>query len=78
MSNSTLGWGLIFLEEVDAAVQRILGFPDAWTPLSQRTRRCLVNRFPYGVIYQIKTDGILIVAVSHLHREPNYWKNRLE
>ncbi len=72
------GLGFDFLEEVDAAVQRILDFPDAWTPLSKRARRCIINRFPYGVIYQIKTDVILIVAVGHLHREPNYWKKRLE
>jgi hypothetical protein len=32
---------------------------------------------PYGVIYNIDQDGILVVAVAHLHRRPAYWQNRV-
>ncbi|MBT9159660.1 MAG: type II toxin-antitoxin system RelE/ParE family toxin [Dehalococcoidia bacterium] len=42
------GLGLQFAKEIYAAIQNILAFPRAWTPLSENTRRCLVNRFPYG------------------------------
>jgi plasmid stabilization system protein ParE len=45
--------------------------------LSQNTRRCRTHRFPYGIIYQAKRDEILIVAVAHLHREPDNWLERL-
>ena len=34
------GLGLEFAEEVYATVARIIEYPDAWSPLSQNTRRC--------------------------------------
>jgi plasmid stabilization system protein ParE len=66
-----------FAAEVLNAIKRILSQPEAWTKLSKRTRRCRTKRFPYGVIYQIHGDGILIVAVAHLRRKPRYWRDRL-
>ena len=44
------GLGLEFAQEVYAAIARVVQFPEAWTPMSRNTRRCLVNRFPFGVI----------------------------
>ncbi len=70
------GLGLDFAEEVYAAISRIRKFPEAWAELSANTRRCLTNRFPFGVIYQTKQNEIRIVAVANLHRRPNYWKTR--
>lgn len=70
------GLGSEFAQEVQAAVRNILAYPEAWTPLSRNTRRYLVHRFPYGVIYQITGVGILIVAITQLNRRPGYWKGR--
>jgi len=42
------GLGLEFAKAVYAAIQNICHYPFAWTPLSPNTRRCLLNRFPYG------------------------------
>jgi plasmid stabilization system protein ParE len=69
--------GSQFSEEIQRTIERILQYPEAWTPLSKRTRRCRTNKFPYGVIYQVQADVLLIVAVMHLHREPQTWKSRL-
>jgi len=73
------GLGFELFEEVWAAIERIEQYPQAWQSVSPRTRRCQTNRFPYGVIYQIreKESEILIVAVAHLHRNPSYWRNRI-
>ena len=65
-----------FAKEVYLAIQNILSFPRAWASLSANTRRCLTNRFPYGVIYQVTDEEVFIIAVMHLNRELNYWKKR--
>lgn len=65
------------MKEVGRRLSRIADFPEAWAPVSSGARRCLVERFPYGIIYQIRDDKILILAVMHLSRKPDYWKNRL-
>jgi len=75
--NCQLGLGLEFAEEVYATVARISEYPEAWSPMSKNTRRCLVNRFPFGLIFQIKPDILRIVAVANLHRRPGYWKDRI-
>src|SRR5438067_4287825 len=51
------GLGFEFSDEVKDAVTRIRNYPEAWTPLSKRTRRCQVHRFPYGIIYEARSDG---------------------
>ncbi len=70
--------GLIFTEEVYKSIQLILQFPQAWSPFSKNTRRCIMNRFPYGIIYQEIKDKILIIAVMQLNREPLYWHKRMK
>ena len=71
------GLGAEFAEEVYRTIGRILRNPATWAKFSRRTRRCRTKRFPYAVIYQIKSDMILIVAVMHLSRRPGYWRDRL-
>ena len=60
-----------------AAIARIIRYPEAWSPLSGNTRRCLVHRFPYGIVYQVKSDIVRIIAVANLRRAPGYWKDRV-
>ena len=71
------GLGYEFLQEVLAAIDRIKSFPEAWQPFHMGTRRSLVRRFPYGVIYRPIEDLILIVAIGNLHRKPDYWIDHL-
>jgi len=70
------GLGLKFSEEVYATIERICANPLAWTAIDPKTRRCLTNKFPYGVLYRIVDDHIRIMAVMHLHRKPDYWRDR--
>ena len=71
------GLGGALLTEVLKALDRIGEFPEAWHPCSNRTRRCQIRRFPYGIIYQVRESEILVVAVANLHRKPDYWKARI-
>jgi hypothetical protein len=72
------GLGFEFAAEVKQTIARIIRFPDAWTKLSKRTRRCRTKRFPYGLVYQVRDGLILIIAVMHLRRHPDSWKSRLK
>ncbi|MBX3164110.1 MAG: type II toxin-antitoxin system RelE/ParE family toxin [Bacteroidetes bacterium] len=68
--------GYDFSVEVYATIRIVMAQPKAWQILKGSIRRALVNRFPYGIIYKISKQQIIILAVMHLHREPNYWKKR--
>ena len=45
--------------------------------LGEGIRRCRLSRFPYGLIYTIDNGDVLLLAVAHLHRRPDYWRDRL-
>jgi toxin ParE1/3/4 len=71
------GLGLDFSREIDATIRNALDYPTLWPEIEDEVRRCLVHRFPYGVLYSVESDGIFILAVMNLHRDPEYWKHRL-
>lgn len=71
------GLGLDFAREVNLAIRGAAGHPFLWRELQPDVRRCLVHRFPYGVLYAVQPDSILVLAIMHLHRDPDYWKERL-
>lgn len=71
------GLGLDFSREVYATIRNARDYPAMWPEIDVEVRRCLVHRFPYGVLYSVEPQGIFILAVMHLHRAPDYWKHRL-
>jgi len=76
-NSQSLGLGSDFRREAKAAVARIVANPESFGILKDAIRCCLVHRFPYGILYEIRPDRVLIVAVMHLHRAPGYWKSRV-
>lgn len=70
------GLGKLFLREVRKSVQRISEYPRAWSVESGEIRKCLLHKFPYKLLYSIESDHILVVAVAHQHRKPEYWVDR--
>lgn len=69
---------LRFIFEVDAALSRIKANPLAWSPMGARHRRCRLSTFPFGLVYALPGDEVLVVAVAHLHRDPRHWRDRIE
>lgn len=70
------GLGRRFLAEIQVALKRITAFPDSCSSISPSLRRCLVRKFPYMLVYGLEEDTVVVVAVAHMHRRPNYWKGR--
>lgn len=69
--------GRDFLSEVRTATDRLARRPEAAPAIMNDVRRAGVHRFPYDVIYRIKSDAIEIVAIMHHRRAPEYWIDRL-
>ncbi len=70
------GLGLRFSREIHTTIDRIRLRPTAWPEISENTRRCFTRRFPYGVIYEVRDRDTLIIAITHLNREPGHWLHR--
>ncbi len=71
------GLDLRFLLCVEEAIELIMEDPLRWRPFDEDVRRCLTRIFPYGILYTIEPDYVLIVAVAHCSREPGYWRHRI-
>ncbi|MBI5191028.1 MAG: type II toxin-antitoxin system RelE/ParE family toxin [Nitrospirae bacterium] len=71
------GLGYDFAVEVFSAIELASSYPSAWPLVEDKIRRVLVNRFPFGIIYAQKEGMIFVLAVMHMHREPDYWKHRI-
>jgi len=65
-----------FYLELKKAEVGIESFPEFWPPLSGGYRRKSLNRYPYGLIYRLEGDLILVVALAHTSRKPDYWRER--
>jgi plasmid stabilization system protein ParE len=70
--------GSAFLAELQAAMDRILQYPLGWAEIDPGLRRCQLNRFPYGVLYEIREDTLFVVEVLDLRRDPKSWRARLK
>lgn len=65
-----------FIDAIEDAVYRIRESPTRYNAIDDDVRRCMTRRFPYGILYTIEQDYILILAIMHCSREPGYWKSR--
>ena len=66
-----------FVEEVDRAIELILEAPSRWPRGEHKTRKFVLNRFPFAIIYREKDLVVELLAIAHGHRHPSYWKRRL-
>lgn len=69
--------GVDFLNKIDSAIHDISCNPERWPILRFNVRRRLIHRFPYGLLYQVDPDEVVILATMHLHRHPTYWIDRI-
>jgi plasmid stabilization system protein ParE len=72
------GLGARFVSAIEEATTRAVAFPLMGSPASKSTRRVFVKDFPFAVVYRPDTDGIVIFAVAHHSRRPEYWQSRVQ
>ena len=68
--------GKRFLTSVQDALNRIVLNPEMYQIVEGDVRRCLTKTFPFGVLFRARSGFIAVMAVMHLHRDPDYWKTR--
>lgn len=66
-----------FLAELDRAVERIAENPGMYPHHVRGTRRYLLQRFPFYLVYRQVAEKLQIVAIAHGRRKPGYWKKRI-
>lgn len=66
-----------FFQEVGRAQEAIQKDPHTWALYLYGTRRYLLERFEYVVVYRMLNDRIQFVAIAHGRRKPGYWVDRL-
>jgi plasmid stabilization system protein ParE len=73
-----VGLGSEFFDSVAAMMEMLASNPEIGAPLGSedRTRRVLVPRFPFQIVYHLTGTEIVVVAIAHLRRRPGYWKSR--
>src|SRR4051812_10802759 len=70
------GLGVEFADDLDHTYEEIVAAPERWAPVRGNIRRRLLSRFQYGVIYELRGNTVIVFAVAHSRRKPDYWGKR--
>ena len=77
-SDKESGLGSMFLTAVEDATARALAYPLTGTPASENTRRMFLKDFPFALVYRPDENGIVVFALAHHARRPEYWRDRID
>jgi plasmid stabilization system protein ParE len=67
-----------FLTALAAVIERISSSPQQFPNFHAGTKRALLHRFPFLVVFRQRLDKIEIIAVAHGRRRPGYWRKRMK
>jgi plasmid stabilization system protein ParE len=70
------GLGQQFLDEVLTALATLSELPLGYAVIYRNTRRVWMKRFPFGIFYQVESDGVIVIAIIHGSRHPRRWQGR--
>lgn len=76
------GWGDVFMDAADAAIESILDPAIRWAYYRGGRRTPPVHTrsiagFPFNIIYLQIDSEVFIVAYAHERRRPGYWAHRM-
>lgn len=71
------GLGKQLISEFERVINRIRQQPASGHSMNAHTRRMLLSRFPYAVLYREENEAIVVVAFMYKHRKPDYWVGRV-
>ena len=66
-----------FWAELERAVSLLALSPSRWPRHTQGTRRYVMHRYPFCIVYRVLADDLVhVIAVAHGRRRPDYWRKR--
>ncbi len=66
-----------FVVELDRAMDLMIESPRRWPVGEHGSRKFVLRRFPFAIVYREKQAAIQVLAIAHGRRRPGYWKDRL-
>ena len=73
-----VGLGKSFVNAVEQAIAKAAADPMRFPEVRTGYRRVLVDGFPYKVIFGVKPNSIVVVAIYHVKRDPSSWQARID
>ena len=67
---------LRFIREVEATISRIVQNASSLAFVDERHQECRLKKFPFRIIFRCVSERIVVVALAHANRDPNYWQGR--
>ena len=71
-----VGLGLEFARVVDAAVASAARNPETFAYVAGTCRRALLRKFPFSLVFRVRGDELLVIAVFHHRRNPSQLTQR--
>jgi plasmid stabilization system protein ParE len=66
-----------FAEAADDAITKIVENSSRFARTIRGCQDCSLKRYPFRVVFQMTEEPVLIVAIAHAKRRPNYWQHRV-
>jgi plasmid stabilization system protein ParE len=65
-----------FVDAYKHARQLVQDGAEQWAEIEPGVRRVLFHKFPYALLYALEDDKVVVLAVKHHKRHPDYWRER--
>ena len=66
-----------FYSIIEYSLKTIQNAPKRWKIIENSFRSYVISRFPFKIIYFEEENEIIVIAIAHLKRNPDYWKTRI-
>ena len=71
-----LGLGAEFISEIEAALVQACDAPQRFPLVVGDVRRVRVRRFPYSILFRVRSNALIVLSVFHARRDPATWRGR--
>jgi len=61
-----------------SAVELVSRFPESWSEYLVDARGFRFQKFPFVLVYIIRGERIIVVALAHSKGKPGFWRERLD